>query len=260
MFILLINTAIFADNATFASYKQKQDASFLDYKQNPSPNKEKLQKADIKVVSSATGVKQKQESVSIKSPTKEKEVTKISFVNQANYENSSMDQIKEILLKKAKEDAAAEIFGDFVKESTLISNGKLLKDEIVSENNGIVHIKGTPKYKNGKNFGDIQVTITAYATVAEIESMQIHKIILKEYVYTNPDMPLKDLKRAAEDAFLVEAIAKKKPDIKASRNKILLARKYAKAININDIHFDVKSVSYVISGEVDYIPYFLSIN
>lgn len=190
----------------------------------------------------------------------DKEVVKTSFINQANYENSSMKEIKTILLKKAKEDAATEIFGDFVKEDVVVADGKLLRDVIVSEKNGIVHVRGIPKYANGKNFGDIQVTITAYATDEEIASMQAHKIVLNGYVYTNPSMPIKDLKRAAEDAFLVEAIAKKKPSIKKNRNKQALARKYAVAINIKESEFDVDSVSYVISGEVDYIPYFLSIN
>lgn len=189
----------------------------------------------------------------------DKEVVKTTFINQGNYENSSMEQIKKILLHKAKIDAATEIYGDFVKENVVIENGKLLKDEITSEKNGIVHIKGEPKYANGKNFGDIQVTITAYATDEELDSMKPHTILLKEFVYSNPDMPLKDLKRAAEDAFLVEAIAHKKPSIKKSRNKNALARAYSTAINIKKLNFDDKSVSYVISGEVDYIPYFLSI-
>ena len=224
-----------------------------------APSKEVVTKENISVINNNTKIQVKT-TLSQETKVYPKEVIKTSFINQSNYENSSMDEIKAILLKKAKEDAATEIFGDFVKSDTEIQNGKLLKDVITSEKNGIVHVKGTPKYANGKNFGDIQVTITAYATDEDIASMQAHKIILNDYVYTNPSMPLKDLKRAAEDAFLVEAIAKKKPEIKKSHNVQSLARKYAKAITIKNIHFDVKSVSYIISGEVDYIPYFLSIN
>ena len=70
----------------------------------------------------------------------------------------------------------------------------------------------------------------------------------------------KDLKRAAEDAFILEALSKKKPSIKESHNKYKLARALATSFNIKDIKFDIDSSSYTMSGVVEYIPFFLKHN
>ena len=58
----------------------------------------------------------------------------------------SSKEIKDILLEKVKIDAATEIYGDFIKSETDIENGKMIRNKIVSEKNGLVHIKGEPKY------------------------------------------------------------------------------------------------------------------
>lgn len=184
-------------------------------------------------------------------------VVKTVFVNQSNHADKSMDEIKRIVLEKAKIDAASEIFGDFIKSETSIENGKLIRNMIISEKNGIVHLKGTPIYANGKNFGDIQVTITAYVTDADLRNMSIQKILLHSYVFTNPNLPLKDLKRAAEDAFLVEALSKKRPSLKNNPNQKALARELSISVKIKKMLFNVDSCSYTMSGEVEYIPFFL---
>lgn len=187
----------------------------------------------------------------------DKVVTKSTFVNQGSYANKSMDEIQKILFEKVKIDAASEIFGDFIKNETTIDNGRLIKDFIISDKNGIVHIQDGPHYTNGKNFGDIEVTITAYATDEDLYNMSIQKISLANYTYANANIPLKDLKLAAEDAFLIEALSQQKPSLKTHPNKKGIARDLAVSINIKKMAFDVNSCSYTMNGEVEYIPFFL---
>ncbi len=187
----------------------------------------------------------------------QKSVVKTSFVNQGNYANKSMDEIKAILLAKVKLDAASEIFGDFIKSETNVENGKMISNLIISEKNGLVHIDGEPKYANGKNFGDIQVTINAYATDEDLKNMSIQKIVVSDFVYANKKIALKDIKRAAEDAFLVHALSTKRPALKNNPNQVELARELSISVSIKKMLFDVEHASYTMNGVVEYIPFFL---
>ena len=187
----------------------------------------------------------------------DKLVTKTTFINQANYADKSLEEIEAILLEKVKIDAATEIYGDFIKSETDIENGKMIRNQIVSEKNGLVHLMGEPVYANGKNFGDIQVTVQAYATDEELSSMSVHKIQVENFVYANENTPLNKIKREAEDAFLVYALSQKKPSLLHSTNKRNLARKLAVSIDMRKMVFDVKNGSYTMSGTVGYVPFFL---
>jgi len=187
----------------------------------------------------------------------DKSVTKTVFINQANYADKTTNEIKKILLAKAKIDAASEIFGDFIKSETDIENGKMIRNLIISEKNGLVHLKGEPHYSNGRSFGDMQVTITAYATTADIANMSIQKIELHDFLYTNTKIAVKYFKKAAEDAFLVAALVTKKPSLKNNPNQVEVARSLAISVKFSNNTFDYASSSSVMSGTVEYIPFFL---
>ena len=79
------------------------------------------------------------------------------------------NEVRDLLLQKAKREAANEIFGDFISSSTKIKNGRLAEDSILALVVGRVHVKGSPKYSHGEGFDDVKVTIRAYATQAEIK-------------------------------------------------------------------------------------------
>ena len=187
----------------------------------------------------------------------DKSVRKTVFINQANYADKSTPEIKKILLDKAKIDAASEIFGDFIKSETDIENGKMIRNLIVSEKNGLVHLEGLPLYSNGRNLGDMQVTITAYATEQDLRDMSIQTVYLDDFVYTNKNIALKNLKKSAEDAFLVAAITSKKPALKNNPNQVKIARSIATSLNITEMTYDVETASYLMNGSVEYIPFFL---
>jgi len=108
-------------------------------------------------------------------------VTKTAFVNASDTKGKSLVEVREMLMMRAKRAAASEIFGDYINSSTVINSGRLVSDEINSIVNGVIHIKGDPVYSNGKNFGDMQVRATMYATDQEMrEAKQRLKQVMKD--------------------------------------------------------------------------------
>ena len=111
----------------------------------------------------------------------DKIVTKTAFVNASDAKGKSLVQVREALLLRAKRAAASEIFGDYINSSTVVDGGKLVSDEINAIVNGVIHVKGDPQYSNGKNFGDMQVKVTMYATTEEMrEAKQNLQRIVEE--------------------------------------------------------------------------------
>ncbi len=185
----------------------------------------------------------------------EKTVTKTVTVNRMLYADKSIEQLKQIALNKAKYEAAKEIFGELLLSETVMSNGKIVDEFVRERSGGVIHIKGEPVFSNGKNLGDIQCTIEAYASDEDIRDTTPQPITLENFKYTNPDVPLKKLKAMAEDAFIVEALAKVDPSIRyAGPQK---ARHVAVGIDITKMDFDIDTFTYTISGTVKYIPAFL---
>ena len=184
-----------------------------------------------------------------------KTVIKTVTVNQMLYSDKTLIQLEEIALKKAKYAAAKEIFGEFLLSETVMVNGKILDDIVKEKTGGVIHIKGEPKYSHGENFGDLMVTIEAYATDDDIKDMSPQYIVIKDFTYSNDDIPLKDLKLAAEDAFIIEAISSKKPS--ARKANIQDVRKLALSIDITKFDYNPEKLEYTISGQVEYVPAFL---
>lgn len=185
----------------------------------------------------------------------EKTVTKTITVNQMLYPKKTLAQLEAIAVEKAKFAAAKEIFGEFLLSETVMTNGKVLDDIVREKSGGVIHVRGEPKFKNGENFGDLEVTIVAYATDEEIKDMSPAFINVTNFKYSNPDIAIRDLKAAAEDAFIIEAISRKKPSIRdASASE---ARKLALSITITKFDYDKRSSTYTMSGKVEYIPAFL---
>ena len=185
----------------------------------------------------------------------EKTVIKTITVNQMLYSDKTLIELEQIALKKAKYAAAREIFGEFLLSETVMVNGRILDDIVREKSGGVIHIKGEPKFSHGENFGDLKVSIEAYATDEDIQDMSPHFIVLTDFRYSNPDIKLKDLKLAAEDAFIVEAIASKKPSIRNS--SVEEARKLALSLEVSKFEYDDINSTYIISGKVEYIPAFL---
>ncbi|MDA7817970.1 hypothetical protein N9A28_07255, partial [Sulfurimonas sp.] len=67
-------------------------------------------------------------------------------------------------LKKVKQEASKEIYGESIASETVMVNGRVLNDVVSQKSGGIIHVKDEPIFKNGEKFGELVVTITAYAT------------------------------------------------------------------------------------------------
>ncbi len=185
----------------------------------------------------------------------EKTVIKTATVNQMLHADKSIDELKELAIQKAKYEAAKEIFGELLLSETVMANGKII-DEIVRESSGgVVHIRGEPQFANGKNLGDIQVTIEAYATDADIRDTTPQSIILNNFTYTNDEVPIKKLKALAEDAYIRAALATKKPSIRSASPEAM--RRQAVSIDLTQMDFDIDTFTYTMSGQIEYIPAFL---
>jgi len=185
----------------------------------------------------------------------DKVVHKTISINQVLYPNKTHSELKAIALQKAKLEAAKELYGEFLLTETVMLNGKILNDIVKEKSGGVIHIKGEPTYSTTKNVGELQVSIVAYATDEEIAYVSPHTIIMKDFKYSNDNTPIKKLKMEAEDAFIIAAIATKKPSIKNADASE--ARKLALSVKIKQFDFDESTFTYIISGEVEYIPAFL---
>lgn len=100
----------------------------------------------------------------------DKSVVKTVTINQMLYPDKTFLEVKEIALDEAKKAAAKEIYGEVLISETIMLGGKILDDVVRERSGGLVRIKGEPRFRNGENFGDIVVTIEAYATDEDLKN------------------------------------------------------------------------------------------
>lgn len=99
-------------------------------------------------------------------------VTQKATLNQNLYPDKTFDEVKELLVRKAKRKATAKIYGEYVISDTHLQSGKIDDEQTNDIVRGIIHLKGEPRFANGRKFGQIEVEITAYATTDEIKEHQ----------------------------------------------------------------------------------------
>ncbi len=186
-----------------------------------------------------------------------KTVSATAIIDRADYEDKSMQNLQLMAMQQAKLEAASQLFGDFIKSQTLVKDGSLVKDLILAKQGGVVHIEGDPVYENGANLGELKVSINAYATDQDVKDMTIQRLQVKNFMYSNPNLNLKQLEQAAKDNFLIGAIAQKKPSIKSQSNALELAKKLAVSVKIESMDFNADWMAYKLSGYVEYVPIFL---
>jgi len=169
-----------------------------------------------------------------------------------DYPQANRLQLQEIALKKAKLAASKDIFGEYFSSETTIKNGEVIDDIIRERIHGVIHLQKSPEFHETSK--SMSVNITAYASKKDIEDVSPHHIVLNDFHYSDPTISVKDLKKAAYNAFIFEAIQKKKPSVR----DIEEAKYLALNVEILDEQFDIKTLNYTISGVVTYIPAFLN--
>jgi hypothetical protein len=179
-------------------------------------------------------------------------VEETAIIEKDSYPDKNTNQLKEIVLQKAKLAASKEIFGEFLSSETIIENGQIVDDVVRQRYGGVIHIEGTPQFTQTQN--TMSVSIKAFASDKDLKDVLPHDIVIKNFTYSNPSLPIKDLKQAAHDAFIFEAIRTKKPSVRNAQE----AKHLALNINIQRESFDMLTLSYHIDGTITYIPAFLN--
>ncbi len=93
--------------------------------------------------------------------------------------NKGINETKAELLVLVKRDAVEELFGSYIKSLTKVKDFTLQQDSIETYSSGLIRIKGSPKYSNGKNLGEICIQINAFVKKEDLERMQPKKLSKK---------------------------------------------------------------------------------
>ncbi|MGE4397464.1 MAG: hypothetical protein AB7D34_08505 [Sulfurimonas sp.] len=124
----------------------------------------------------------------------DKSVVKSVTINQMLYPDKTFLEVKEIALDEAKKAAAKEIYGEVLISETVMVGGKVLDDVVRERSGGLVRIKGEPKFRNGENFGDIVVSIEAYATDEDLKNRAKYAPV-KEFDIDASDEKISEIRR-----------------------------------------------------------------
>ena len=134
----------------------------------------------------------------------------------------SPDDLKKELLVHAKRLAVSEIFGELITSFTRVENLILTEDKIRASSTGFIRIKGDPIYENGKNLGEVCVTINAYATEEDINKLKPVKISKKQCV-SDPNLTTKQIKEYAKEQAIISALLNYDRRLERTSKKELLS-------------------------------------
>ena len=174
----------------------------------------------------------------ISTPSQKLSVTKKVCINNEGY---STNQIKEKLLKEAKNSAIEEIFGSIISSTLKLSNGKITKNQIIQKSHGFVRIKGQPIFYNGNAFGESCVKIDAYITKKDYDLYSFNEVKLNHHCYNNPNLAVKLIKQKALESAYIELLRLKKPSINLD---IQTSKKLLHDVKIVNTNFDMSSGVY----------------
>jgi len=183
-------------------------------------------------------------------------VQKEVCVTVSDYPGKTVAQIKDILINKAKESALTELYGQLLYTREDLKNGKLLSEEVRNRAVGIVRIQGSPQFFNGKNLGEICVRLTAYATKKDLQMYSPKKVSLKHFCYTNPDVPIKEIKQQAKYAAFKEIVSEYNPKLKITGEE---AENYIHQFQTSNAKFDFNTMSYCFDATATILPYELQL-
>ena len=182
---------------------------------------------------------------------------KTSCILQSNYPEKKLDELKSILLDKAKQEALVELYGHMIYTKTDIKNGQIENDEVRQRAIGAVRVEGTPKYYNGQNFGEVCVDVNAYVTKKDIEKYSPKKIELKHFCYANPDVAVSQVKTKARAAGYIETLVQVKPSLKSLQPE--QAEKLIHGFTISNDSFDFDTGAYCYDAVATILPYELEL-
>jgi hypothetical protein len=112
------------------------------------------------------------------------------------------EDLKDELLTAAKQEAVQELFGEEIASLTEVENFALTEEQIRTNALTILRIQGEPVYSNGQNFGEVCVTIDAYATEEDNNKFKPQTLTKK----TCKEGDERTIKQATEEKAILRAL------------------------------------------------------
>ena len=144
-------------------------------------------------------------------------IKKEASILGTDFPDKTMNELKEILLEKAKQMAFSEIYREMVHPKAEVV---LAHDLISSEVLEIIRIKGTPTFYNGKIFGELCVSIEAFVAQEDLIKFKPENVIIKkfclnisQFLSNKPDIAFAELISKAHDAAYIEIIKRHNPSL-----------------------------------------------
>ena len=181
-----------------------------------------------------------------------KVVKKQASILAIDFPNKTMNELKQILLEKSKRMALSEIYGEMIQSKTEVKNFVLTHDFISAKAIGIIRIKGTPKYYNGKNFGELCVLIEAFVTQEDLKKFKAKNVVIKRFCLNDPNIPFAKLKSKARKASYIEIIKRHNPSL----DNISMddAKSVIHDFYISNENLDVNTGAYCMDISANIIP------
>lgn len=181
-----------------------------------------------------------------------KVVKKQASILAIDFPNKTMNELKQILLAKAKRMALSEIYGEMIHSKTEVQNFVLAHDLISAEALGIIRIKGTPKYYNGKNFGELCVLIEAFVTQEDLKKFKAKNVVIKRFCLNDPNIPFAKLKSKARKAAYIEIIKRHNPSL--DNISMIEAKSVIHDFYVSNENLDVNTGAYCMDISANIIP------
>jgi len=138
------------------------------------------------------------------------------------FENEAPEiQIKEKLLLNAKRAAISELFGEMISSYSEVENFVLTKDSIRSSSSGLVRVKGSPVYHNGKSFGEVCVTIDTYVAEEDRRKFQPQPLANK-FCHSDGELTTQELKTFTKEQVIVQALLLYDRNLESAEKELLL--------------------------------------
>jgi len=181
---------------------------------------------------------------------------KTSCIQQSEHSGKSLDQLKQILLGQAKQEALGELYGQLMYSKTDMTDGKIMSEQIRQRAVGSVRVEGNPKFYNGSDFGSICADVTSYITKKDLEKYSPKKATLKHYCFNDSTVAMKDIKKYAKFGAYKEIISQFKPALKLSNEQ---SESFIHGFKISNDNFDFDTASYCFDAVATILPYELEI-
>lgn len=158
--------------------------------------------------------------VSVTQTIRGQEYTEKSYCMFAIGYNSSVEDLKKELLANAKRLAVNEIFGELIASFTTVDNFTLTEDVIRSSSAGYIRVRGVPVFKNGDDFGEVCVSIQAYATETDKNYLR-PKRVRKKGCSSDRNLTTSEIKEYAREQTIVSALVDYERKLEDVDRKIL---------------------------------------